>query len=200
MNPNRPWYVCLQDEVVGPIPESALYTFIRNQRLSGHDHVWREGLTLWVRLCETPEFGSLFAKMPRAMPPLRAATTTAPKSDPRSVPSVPARGEPVINRPSRVPIEGSVRFDNGEHHRLVNISESGCLVAIPQNVPLIGKEVKFHLEAPAFGRSLELTGVLVREDFSTAENAVAIEFTRLNPAYRRLIREYVQQRETKKAA
>ncbi len=197
MNPNRLWYVCLQDECVGPMTETAIYSFIRNQRLSGHDYVWREGLQSWVHLAATPEFSSYFAKTPRTLPPLKAAGFP--------ITSVPAKPEPktqtsVLNRPSRVPIEGWIRFDAGDLYRVLNISESGILVSIPQNVPMIGKEVRFKLESPAFGKAMEMTGVLIREDFSAAENAVAIEFTRLNPAYRRLIKDFVQQNEHKKAA
>lgn len=197
MNPNRLWYVCLQDECVGPMTETTIYCFIRNQRLSGHDYVWREGLHSWVHLSATPEFSSYFAKTPRSLPPLKAASLPT-----ANVPAKPEAKSPasVLNRPSRVPIEGWIRFDAGDLHKVLNISESGILVSIPQNVPMIGKEVRFKLESPAFGKAMDMTGVLIREDFSAAENAVAIEFTRLNPAYRRLIKEFVQQNEHKKAA
>lgn len=199
MNPTKLWYVCLQDECVGPITEPTIYCFIRNQRLSGHDYVWREGLQGWVHLSTTPEFSSYFAKTPRSLPPLKA--TPLPGSMPRPEMKVPVRPEvPVLTRGNRVPIEGWIRFESGDLYKVMNISESGILVSIPQNVPMIGKEVRFKLESPAFGRPMEMTGVLIREDFSGAENAVAIEFTRLNPAFRRVIKEYVQQQEHKKAA
>lgn len=199
MNPNRLWYVCLQDECVGPMMETTIYCFIRNQRLSGHDYVWREGLHSWIHLAATPEFSSYFAKTPRTLPPLKAATVPSVGVPARPEVKTPVSAAVSFNRGSRVPIEGWIRFDAGDLYKVLNISESGILVSIPQNVPMIGKEVRFKLESPAFGKPLDMTGVLIREDFSASENAVAIEFTRLNPAYRRLIKEYVQQNEKKAA-
>lgn len=203
MNPNRLWYVCLQDECVGPMMETTIYCFIRNQRLGGHDYVWREGLQSWTHLSATPEFSGYFAKTPRVLPPLKAPafpTVGVPtKHEAKAQVTVTKPDGTVLNRGHRVPIEGWIRFDAGDLHKVLNISESGILVSIPQNVPMIGKEVRFKLESPVFGRPMDMTGVLIREDFSSAENAVAIEFTRLNPAYRRLIKEYVQQNEKKAA-
>lgn len=202
MNPSRQWFVCLQDEVIGPLSESAIFTLIRNQRLGAGDFGWREGLSGWVRLSEAPELTSFFGKTPRVLPPFKQPGASKAEAKPATVAkSEPTGTSPVRpNRAQRAPLEGWVRLDNGDLHRVINISETGVLVSIPHNVPIIGKEVKFRLESPAFGKPLELTGVLVREDFSTQENAVGIEFTRLNPAYRRMIKEYVQINEHKKAA
>ncbi len=196
MNLNRQWFICLQDDVIGPLNEAAILTLIHNQRLTGSDFVWREGLNSWSRVLETPELSSHVAKLPRTLPPYKFANT-ASRPEPKA--AIPNR-DGMIQRQERTPLEGWVRLDNSDLHRVINISETGLLVSIPQNVPIIGKEIRFRLESPAFGKPLELTGVLVREDFSNQENAVAIEFTRLNPAYRRMIKEYVQLNETKKAA
>jgi len=200
MNPNRLWYLCLQDEAIGPLTETSLYSLIRNQRLSGHDFAWHDGMPTWGKLADTAQFSSFFQKVPRLLPPLKA-TPPASKMPEMVKSNSTGKTEPtLLSRPQRIAIEGWVRFDQGDLHRVLNISESGVLVSIPKNVPVIGKEVRFRLESPVFGKPLEMTGVLIREDFTGHDNSVAIEFTRLNPAYRRMIKEYIQLSELKKAS
>jgi hypothetical protein len=98
---------------------------------------------------------------------------------------------PKARRFIRVEISGGV--DTPEHGKfnVVDISPGG--VFVKSEKPLdIGTELKFTLQSDAFENTLEMTGVVIRHGTSYGAKGFAIEFTRLNPSYRRLFQEYVE--------
>jgi hypothetical protein len=53
-------------------------------------------------------------------------------------------------------------------------------------------DVRFIVESTALPKALEMTGIVIRKGVSEDGQAgFAIEFTRVNPAYKRLLQAYV---------
>jgi len=102
-----------------------------------------------------------------------------------------------VRRRERVEIHATVMLADRVKHRVLNISETGVFIKAPRGVE-VGTDVKFTLESPEFPKPLEMTGILIREDQEDGENAVALEFTRVNPAHRRILKEYVDSQLSKK--
>ncbi|MBK9294692.1 MAG: PilZ domain-containing protein [Oligoflexia bacterium] len=113
--------------------------------------------------------------------------------EPPAPPPVPAKKVwPKERRTIRVKLEGGVNISKIGEYVLVDISEGGVFVKAQKNLE-IGTEVKFSLRSNLTKEVLHLTGVVIRHGISHNEQGFAIEFTRLNPSYKRLIKQYVAQ-------
>jgi Tfp pilus assembly protein PilZ len=76
---------------------------------------------------------------------------------------------------------------------VVNISEGG--VFLRAEVPLpIGTELKFGLEIKGIAKKLDMTGVVIRHGQAENIEGFAVEFIRQNPAHKRLIQEFLNER------
>jgi PilZ domain/GYF domain 2 len=96
-----------------------------------------------------------------------------------------------IRRHERVELRGTLMIGK-EEYEIQNISESGLLVVLGQPLK-VGVDIKFKLESEAFAKALDMTGIVIRGE-GAPSNTAAIEFTRVNPAHRRMIQEYVRQK------
>ncbi len=214
------WFLHIEGVTVGPLEETSVCALLQTGRVHFSDFGWRDGMGRWARLSDLAPFSKLMPEIPDADLPGKAITSaspteTSPKSRslaqaalahaPRSTPAsgailhmikpqVAPRAEKDAEhpkRPERVTLEGHVIFEDGSRHKILNLSESGVFVRLPEDVPILGTEVRITLNAKALGKPLDMTGVLIREEMNEGENAVAIEFTKVNPVHRRILRSYV---------
>lgn len=143
------------------------------------------------------------APQPAPAPPAQAAP--APQVPPQAVrqqPPPPPEGEgdgdanqkAWIRRHTRVRLEGNVNVDGYGNFTAFDLSEGGLFIVANTPIPF-GTDVKIRLESPAFPKAMDMTGIVIREGLSEAgEAGFAIQFTRVNPAHRRVIQDYVKQK------
>jgi hypothetical protein len=182
---HKNWYAHVCEQTLGPLSESALVSLVRHGRIQFADFVWTDGMAKWQRLNEIDAFEKYLPTYPKAEPP------GAVPSRSKSVEKSPAP-KLAADESGRVPIFGTVVFEKEDHHQVINISETGLLIKPKTDLPQIGKEAHFKLASLVFDAPLEMTGILVREPRPAVENAVVIEFTKLNPMHRRQIKAYVE--------
>ena len=164
----------------------------------------------WARLSDLVPFSRQIPEIPSIAIPTKMAVGGIPETQSKSRESEPpaplqlvknkisatakAAKTPQVGvpRPERVKLEGHVIFSDGSRHKILNISETGVFLRLPEDVPILGTEVRFTLQAKALGKGLDMTGVLIREEMDDEGNAVANEFTKVNPVHRRILRTYVE--------
>lgn len=224
MMPQNEWFVHLQGETFGPISSDLIRLMIKQNRLQFTDFIFKGGMTQWARISEVTEFTSLIPPFPSVPPPKdgvvpkRAAKVAEPEVEvdaepaPAPAPTTAARAktpvapkaapapkkEPVKPKPKapiryseRVAIDAVVNIDGVGSFKAVNISETGILLKDSANIPK-GEDLKFKLISTALEKPLDMTGILVRE----GETEFALEFTRVNPAHKRMLQKYVQSQQT----
>ena len=99
-----------------------------------------------------------------------------------------------IRRHTRVRLEGSVSIDGYGVFNTFDCSEGGLFIVANTPIPF-GTDVKMRVESTAFPKPMDMTGIVIREGLSEAgEAGFAIQFTRVNPAHRRLVQDYVKQK------
>ena len=92
----------------------------------------------------------------------------------------------------RVPLEGIVEIVSHGKARIIDISIGGILIESKDAIP-IGTNLKFSIESKSLGKTVEMTGVIVRHaDVAANKSKLGIEFTRVNPAYKRFLQDYVK--------
>lgn len=135
---------------------------------------------------------------PVAAPVPRSAAQTAqptPAARPQGVPDTPLKAW--IRRYGRVTMEGTVTVDGQGSFAIVDISEGGVFLSAASPIPF-GTDLRFRLDSPSLAKSLDMTGIVIREGNSEDGQAgFAIQFTRVNPAHRRVIHEYVKSKMAK---
>lgn len=115
------------------------------------------------------------------------------ESAPKKAPE-PQREFPKIRRTPRIPLNGTLATTQHGTFKIINISEGGVFVMAPQALP-IGTDLKFKLEAAAFKKAFDMTGVVIRHNVPGEPNGFAVEFTRVNPAHKRAFQEYIRSKE-----
>jgi uncharacterized protein (TIGR02266 family) len=135
------------------------------------------------------------AKAAAPAKPAASATTAAIK------PSVPTKAKaepaasteefPAVRKFMRVPAKGEKVILSDKSFTVINISEGGLF--IKSSEPLnVGTEVKLELHIPGQEKELPMTGVVIRHGVVDKQAGFAIEFTRLNPAIKRILQTYVR--------
>ena len=209
--PQNEWYVHLQGETFGPISTELIRLMIKQNRLQFTDYVFRAGMPQWGRIAECSEFTALIPPFPTIAPPKdgvvqRKAKAAEPEAEAPAAPAPRAKAAPAaaaapkkaealkprvksppVRSADRVPIDATISIDGSGNFKVVNISETGVLLKDSASIPK-GDDLKFKLTAAALEKPLDMTGILVRE----GESEFAIEFTRVNPAHKRLLQKYVQ--------
>jgi hypothetical protein len=199
------WYLHIQGETFGPVSTQVVTIMLRQNRLLFSDYVWAKGLTKWSRLGDLHQFASLMPPYPNApIPGDDAPEAPAPKPARQAAPV--AQAAPVVQpepgippnqhrlrRYPRIPLPGTVEVAGYGVFELIDLSEGGIfLKAGTTNIPH-GTDVKFSLAANAFPKPLDMTGLVIRAgDSDDGTKGFAIQFTRVNPAHKRVIQEYVQ--------
>jgi hypothetical protein len=206
----KTWYLHVDGEAVGPMSTNALTKMIRQNRCNAADYVSNQGGE-WTRLGDCGEFGSCWPTTPKiaapatsaakakliempdegtsdfARPEPKAKVAPAPKKPvavaaPAPEPVAPPKPAPKP-APAPKPLQpiDAVAKVNGTKHKVAQLTETAVLF---EDASLeVGTDVKVRLESPAFPKGLELTGIVATEN--------KIAFTRMNPAHRRSISQYL---------
>ncbi len=150
------------------------------------------------------------AKMPAPIKPVKVATPPPPVA---AAPA-PAQGESLkekmiakaaqkkagiapkpyvtIRRAERVEIDGTLDIVGHGTFSILNMSAIGVLLSSKKSVPP-GTNIKFKFECKEIKKSpLDMTGVVVRDGVAQGKEEIAIEFTRVNPAHKRALQDYVE--------
>lgn len=201
------WYVHLQGENVGPLSTATVTSMLQQNRLQFVDFIWEESLTKWHRIMDLDQFASLLPTYPKAAIPKEATAPKAAAPEPKPSPAKaampkaaakksapPKETKPPLGKFHRVRAQGAkVELDGHGDFGVVNLSEGG--VFLESNSPIaVGTEVALSLELPGLDKKLELTAVVIRHGIAEEISGFAVEFTRLNPAHRRLLRDFIGER------
>ncbi len=208
----RTWFVHLQGENFGPLSTEVVVVMIQQKRLEYWDFVWTQGLDSWARIADmmpfsemlppypdapipgSPGAGTIVASIPNPTQTEAIVSPTAPPKPADSKKAVEVRG---VRRHGRSRIDGSIAINGSEIYEVYDIAEGGLFIV--SDVPLaIGTDVKFIFTSRSLSKVLTMTGVVIREG-KTEEGkpGFGIQFTRVNPAHARMIRDYVQNHQDK---
>ncbi len=134
---------------------------------------------------------ALYTPQPAARPPQGAPASTvtgAIRHQPRAESPLKAW----IRRYGRARILATAVVDGHGNFEVVDISEGGVFIKAATPIPF-GTDLRFRLESGHFSKALEMTGIVIREGTSEdGQLGFAIQYTRVNPAHRRVIHEYVK--------
>ena len=209
---HRKWHIRLGGETLGPIPESLAVLMLKQNRLQFTDYAWSEGLDQWTRLGEIESFGRFAPSYPQVPVPTNLSiekdsiNLIEPPPPPKEILDAGseenvAKRNSVIRQKERIPVRGKVTLKNGDSHKVVNVSETGVLVACGQGELPLGDEITFTLKLDGLEKDMSLTGILIREETGTDHTLIGIEFTRMNPAHRRELQSFISaKRASRKAA
>lgn len=108
--------------------------------------------------------------------------------------SVSEEKERTIRFAPRVPLGAKILIDVYGSLQVVDISETGMLFICETPIEP-GTHLEFTLESSELSKvPLRMTGVIVRNVMINDTRHSAIEFTRVNPAYKRLLKEFISTR------
>lgn len=214
--PNKLWFVNIRGETFGPIGTPVVIGMLKENRLQFTDFLWAEGLTRWQRIQDLHEFAALIPPYPtnpipgssqtvseifeqpvrlaEPEPALRPAATEEKTGEIQKRVKSNSKNNPKakFRRNARVHIDAKVSVEGHGTYEALDISGGGILLQGPSGIH-ISTDVKIRIEAKAFGKPLEMTGVVVREEDCGGHIEFAVEFTRVNPAHKRTIQDYVTQ-------
>jgi hypothetical protein len=206
------WYVHINGETFGPVTTPALLALLKQNRLQFADFIWSPGFTRWTRVADVHEFTVLLPQYPTApfpthdehktpieIPPTKKSatainTTTATSPEPvvAPPPKVEPPKKPKIRKGERVAITATVSVTGAGEFDVVNISENGVFIEGVQGKIEVGSDIKFKLKSKVFEKELDMTGVVVRAGATGETKGYAIEMTRVNPAHKRMILDYIE--------
>ncbi len=222
---HRTWFVHLQGESFGPLSTDVVVLMIQQKRLEYWDFIWTQGLDAWARIADMMPFSEMLPPYPEAPIPGAAGEGTIPNptqaKDAMAIPitppapdpshaktpppppqeviaeTKPAKKEPPrgIRRHGRKRLVGTVVIDGYQTYELYDVAEGGIFAVASPPIP-VGTSVKFKMQSNVFPKPLNMTGIVIR--FGKTEEGkegFGIQFTRVNPAYSRIIRDYVSHEE-----
>lgn len=186
----KQWYICISENVFGPLASKAVQTMLQQYRLQLLDFAWCSEMEKWTRISDISEFAGAVPAYPQAPIPKRAsgAATVRPPA-PKPV-SKSDSGAEKIRSTDRFAVLGKACMDGGDRLMIADLSSGGIFVVCAKPPP-VGTDVKFQLEISGLDHALEMTGVVVRHGVSAKKSGFAIEFTRANPAHLRTLTEFI---------
>jgi len=215
------WYVHIQGENIGPLSTANVSSMLQQNRLQFVDFIWAESMTKWHRIMDLDQFASLLPQYPKvgipdlaagealeapAPAPKPSPVKAAPAKSPAKKPAIPPATEPSPTPPSAKPKKpalgkfqrvggkgANVQIEEHGSFNVVNMSEGGIFLESKQP-PFVGTEVTLSLELPGVEKKLDLTGVVIRHGIAEEIVGFAVEFTRLNPAHKRVLRDFIAER------
>jgi Tfp pilus assembly protein PilZ len=214
MAQNKNWFVHIGDEIFGPVSTDVVNVMLRQTRLQFTDFIWAQGLTKWVRIIDVDDFTRLLPPYPASSIPRPQKIEISDEEDmadfsaeeeltpvPKSLKAVEEyrtgglSGKPMkpglkLSAFPRIRLQGKIAIKGHGNYKAIDISEGGVFVASTESIE-IGTEVDFTLEANVFPEKLAMTGVVIRHGDRHDEKGFAIEFMRVNPAYKRLIKDAI---------
>lgn len=181
------WFIHVQDETLGPLSTEKVLAMLGQNRFQFADFAWCAGLTKWVRLSDIDGFAAQLPPYPKA--PIPEATKKKTKSVAPEPAAAPA--PQVKTRFLRIPCTGKIISTEHGSFNILNVAERGLFVS-SEAPPPVGTEIKFKIESKSFAKTLEMTGVVIRHANKEEDPGFAVEFTRVNPAHKRIFEEYVR--------
>lgn len=125
-----------------------------------------------------------------ALPPQKPGALRA-KMLAKKAAGVKAKPYVTIRRFERVSIDATLKANGYGVMKVMNLSEGGVLLKADKEVS-VGTNLKFKMTSKQLKKSpLMMTGVIVRSGFPKNKE-LAVEFTRVNPAHKRVLCEYVK--------
>lgn len=208
---SKQWHLHFDGENIGPVTTDVVKLFLKQHRVHFADYIWSTGHTKWHRIIDLDEFASLLPPYPSSPIPGGVVTPSAAPAAVEEVvvakkvaapkiqkaPKVVAEKQtekvwPKVRRTTRIPCQGTVAIEGHDSFALINISEGGIFVKAKELLP-IGADVKFSLEITSLSKKFVMTGVVIRHGVAEGEHGFAVEFTRLNPAHKRELVEFISQ-------
>jgi Tfp pilus assembly protein PilZ len=193
------WYVHIQGENIGPLSTANVSSMLQQNRLQFVDFIWAESLTKWHRIMDLDQFASLLPQYPKVGIPAvaveeRVETPARKPSPAKEAPVKSPTKKPALGKFQRVRGLGAkVQIEEHGSFNVVNMSEGGIFLESKQP-PFVGTEVTLSLELPSVEKKLDLTGVVIRHGIAEEIVGFAVEFTRLNPAHKRVLRDFIAER------
>ncbi|OFZ70197.1 MAG: hypothetical protein A3K03_09280 [Bdellovibrionales bacterium RIFOXYD1_FULL_44_7] len=204
---SKDWYISIGNEVLGPFTVDVIALMLRQNRLQFADFAWSSSLgnSRWHRIYQLEEFSAHLSPYPTVDVPGDEPKESKPKQtkhkkveveEPKTEEAKPEEAKPEkvfpkVRRFVRVPIKASVEIEGYGNFKVLNIGEGGIYLSAGTPISL-GTDLKFKLKSELSPKPLEMTGVVIRHGESSEESGFGIEFTRVNPAHRRLFVEYVK--------
>jgi Tfp pilus assembly protein PilZ len=88
-------------------------------------------------------------------------------------------------------------LSTGSYYKIIDISEGGVFVASKEPME-IGTDLQFDLQIEGFPENLSMVGVVIRHGDRDQHPGFAIEFMRVNPAYKRMLQTFINEELSKK--
>jgi hypothetical protein len=210
----KKWHICIDGNVFGPLDSKTVQVMLQQSRLQFVDFIWQAGMNQWQRISKVGEFDQLIPPYPAAAIPAQgnAAAVTQPKAPAKVkkaaavqerpvtpvapiVPVMPAQPvTPVkakVRTLDRVKVAGKILIDGAGAFDVVDLSIGGIFVASP-NLINVGTDIEFNIEIKGLVKSLDMTGIVVRHGAFEKSSGFAVEFTRPNPAYLRILSDFIE--------
>jgi hypothetical protein len=211
------WYVHIGDEIFGPVSTEVVNVMLRQTRLQFTDFIWAPGLTKWVRIIDVDDFTRLLPPYPASSIPKPGKEQKVKVEDVSEEPEEefsddltpppppPIKKEDVRTgnlsgkalKPGlklsvfpRIKVKGKVNIKGYGVYKVIDLSEGGVFAAAETSID-IGTEVEFSLDADIFPEKMTLTGVVIRHGDRHDEKGFAVEFMRVNPIYKRMIKDAI---------
>ncbi len=119
----------------------------------------------------------------------------APKAAPKRAPEPQPKAAPKIRRHVQVEYAEKIEVDGYGIYPAMNLREGGVMLKAKTPLP-IGLEVKLSVPLPNLKKPLEMTGLVIRHAGDAEEQGFAVEFTRVNPAHKKAIQQFLERPET----
>ncbi len=135
-----------------------------------------------------------------AAPPKPAAKPAAKPVAVKPAPVKPIAKPKVMVRVWSKPIDAKVCVNGGKPLKVLDLTETGLIFEHTAAGAEMGADVKLRIESPSFAKAMELTAVVTRDEAFEGKPALGVEFTRMNPAHRRTLAQYISERMEDQAA
>jgi len=200
---DKNWFVYISGDTFGPLTTEIIQVMLKRTRLHFTDYIWSSGLSKWMRIAEVNDFVDLLPPYPKSpipsesgiletLPPVPShgksdRTGQVSKKEPKKE-SV--KGISKLAMHPRFKIDGTVLTESGQSFDIVDISEGGVFLASEKPLE-IGTELVFRLEAKGLEEIMKMTGVVIRYGERQDQPGFAVEFMRVNPVYKRILRNFL---------
>ena len=203
------WFVNIGGETFGPVSSEIVQVMLRQFRLHFEDYIWKEGFTKWIRIGDVDDFAHSGAnhstagerlKQHKAPPTFIPTSEVGPfarsgrilnrklNQEPQEQNKLPTK--PKVSHFHRVKATGEIEVESYGKYPIFDLSEGGVFAVAPEPID-VGIEVNFTLRAKGIKEDLTMMGLVIRHGENEGKKGFAVEFIRVNPAYKRLLQQFV---------
>lgn len=214
------WYLHIAGEVFGPVDTKAVTLMLQQNRVQFVDFIWTENFSGWERICDIDIFMELMPLAPKTpVPSVPKVSRTGPKirmkdvageaaaRAPRAQAKVVAPEDAALPKPAPKRAAAKVRRHTQVEYRekievqgygffpAINLREGGLMLRAKTPLP-VGLEVKLLVPLPGLEKPMEMTGLVIRHAGDKEDFGFAVEFTRVNPAHKKVILQFLERPES----